>query len=131
MIDYGDIAFVQNDTGRVGGIGEARRVAEHAQRRGVQFVNHTFTSHHALSASLQPFAGSEHDSICEYPVEATALARDLTRDHLTPDGSGRVAAPEAPGLGLTLDLQAVRPYLLDVDISVGGKTLYQTPELTD
>jgi L-alanine-DL-glutamate epimerase-like enolase superfamily enzyme len=131
LIDYGDIAFVQIDTGRIGGIGEARRVAEHAQRRGVQFVNHTFTSHLALSASLQPFAGSETDSICEYPVEAMALARDLTREHLTPDGSGRVAAPEAPGLGLTLDLDAVRPYLLDVDISVGGKTLYQTPELTD
>ena len=28
-------------------------------QRGVTFVNHTFTTHLALSASLQPFAGLE------------------------------------------------------------------------
>ncbi|MFF3877914.1 mandelate racemase/muconate lactonizing enzyme family protein [Streptomyces sp. NPDC001978] len=130
LIDFGGIGFVQIDTGRVGGIGDANRVAQYAHARGVQFVNHTFTSHLALSASLQPFAGSEGDWICEYPVEAKPLARDLTRNHLTLDESGCVAAPEAPGLGMTLDLDAVRPYLLDVDITVGGKTLYSTPDLT-
>jgi len=131
LIEYGGVEFIQIDTGRVGGIGEAKRVADHARRHGVQFVNHTFTSHLALSASLQPFAGSEDDSICEYPVEAMPLARDLTRNHLTPDASGCVSAPDAPGLGMDLDLEAVRPYLLDVDITVGGTTLYRTPELTD
>jgi L-alanine-DL-glutamate epimerase-like enolase superfamily enzyme len=130
LIDFGGIGFVQIDTGRVGGIGDAKRVANYAQARGVQFVNHTFTSHLALSASLQPFAGSEGDWICEYPVEAKPLAKDLTRNHLSLDESGRVAAPEAPGLGMTLDLDAVRPYLLDVDITVNGKTLYSTPDLT-
>jgi L-alanine-DL-glutamate epimerase-like enolase superfamily enzyme len=64
LIDYGRVEFIQIDTGRIGGIGEAKRVADHARRHGVQFVNHTFTSHLALSASLQPFAGSEGDSIC-------------------------------------------------------------------
>jgi L-alanine-DL-glutamate epimerase-like enolase superfamily enzyme len=131
LIEYGGVQFIQIDTGRIGGIGDATRVAAYARRNGVQFVNHTFTSHLALSASLQPFAGSEEDSICEYPVEAMPLARDLTRNHLTPDGSGAIAAPESPGLGMVLDLEAVRPYLLDVDITVGGKSLYRTPELTD
>jgi L-alanine-DL-glutamate epimerase-like enolase superfamily enzyme len=130
LIDYGGIGFVQIDTGRVGGIADARRIAAYGQARGVRFVNHTFTSHLALSASLQPFAGSEGDWICEYPVEAKPLARDLTRNHLGLDESGRVAAPEAPGLGMTLDLDAVRAYLVDVDITVNGKTLYTTPDLT-
>jgi L-alanine-DL-glutamate epimerase-like enolase superfamily enzyme len=131
LIDYGGIGFVQVDTGRVGGIRDAKRVADHAHRRGVQFVNHTFTSHLALSASLQPFAGSEADTLCEYPVEAKPLALELTRNHLTMDGSGRVSVPEAPGLGMELDLEAVRPYLLDVEITVNGKTLYCTPELVE
>jgi L-alanine-DL-glutamate epimerase-like enolase superfamily enzyme len=130
LIDYGGVGFVQIDTGRVGGIGDAKRVADYAHHAGVQYVNHTFTSHLALSASLQPFAGSEQDDLCEYPVEAKPLARALTRNALTLDAAGRVSAPDAPGLGLALDLDAVRPYLLDVDITVGGRTLYRTPELT-
>ena len=63
-------------------------------------MNHTFTSHLALSASLQPFAGMESDWLCEYPVEAKALARKATTTHLELDADGTVAAPEAPGLGL-------------------------------
>ena len=57
LIDYGGIGFVQIDCGRIGGIGPAKQVADHAVARGVTYVNHTFTSHLALSASLQPFAG--------------------------------------------------------------------------
>ena len=37
-------------------------------REGVTYVNHTFTSHLALSASLQPYAGLAEYRICEYPV---------------------------------------------------------------
>jgi L-alanine-DL-glutamate epimerase-like enolase superfamily enzyme len=130
MIDFGGIGFIQIDTGRIGGIGDAKRVADYARSNGVQFVNHTFTSHLALSASLQPFAGAQGDWLCEYPVEAKSLARDLTRNHITPDENGCVAAPSAPGLGMELDLDAVQPYLVDVEITVNGQTLYHTPDLT-
>jgi L-alanine-DL-glutamate epimerase-like enolase superfamily enzyme len=129
LIDYGGIGFVQIDTGRVGGIGDSFRVAGYARERGVQFVNHTFTSHLALSASLQPFAGSAEDWLCEYPVEAKPLATALTSNRITVDGNGQVTVPDRPGLGMTLDLDAVRPYLLDVEVTVGGRTLYRTPEL--
>ena len=131
LIDFGGIGFVQIDTGRIGGIGDAKRVADHAHRAGVQFVNHTFTSHLALSASLQPFAGSEEDWLCEYPVEAKPLARDLTRGAIRRDAAGCVTTPDAPGLGLELDLDAVRRYLVDVEIILGGTTLYRTPDLTE
>ena len=52
LIDHGGIGFIQIDTGYIGGIGAAYRVAQYAQTQGVQFVNHTFTSQSALSASL-------------------------------------------------------------------------------
>ncbi len=129
LIDYGGIGFVQIDTGRVGGIGDALRVARHARSAGVTFVNHTFTSHLALSASLQPFAGLAADHLCEYPVEARTLARVATKTPLSLDDNGLVAAPAAPGLGLEVDLDAIRPYLVEVEISVNGTTLYQTPDL--
>jgi L-alanine-DL-glutamate epimerase-like enolase superfamily enzyme len=58
-IDYGKVGFIQIDCGRIGGIGPAKAVADYASRRGVTYVNHTFTSHLALSGSLQPMPGSQ------------------------------------------------------------------------
>lgn len=129
MIDHAGIGYAQIDTGRIGGIGPAHQVYRYAKASGVQFVNHTFTSTLALSASLQPYAGGM-EWLCEYPVEPQPLAADLTVQRLVPDAEGRIAAPDAPGLGLDLDLDAVRPYLRNVEIAVDGKTLYRTPELT-
>lgn len=129
LIDYGGVGFIQIDCGRIGGIGPAKQVADYAQNRGVTYVNHTFTSHLALSASLQPYAGLESHKICEYPGTPQALALAITRNHLDLDASGQVQAPEAPGLGMHVDLQALKPYLVEVSIEVSGKTLYTTPAL--
>lgn len=129
MIDHGGLGYVQIDAGRIGGIAPAKRVADYAQQRGVTYVNHTFTSHLALSASLQPFAGHPAGSICEFPIELKSLAWDMTVEHIIPDSNGQVNIPEGPGLGLTPNLEAAKPYLLDVEIAVGGKVLYRTPEL--
>ncbi|MEI8057059.1 MAG: mandelate racemase/muconate lactonizing enzyme family protein [Actinomycetes bacterium] len=130
MIDHGGVGFIQIDTGRVGGISTAHEVWKYAHDRGVQFVNHTFTSHLALSASLQPYAGAADDWICEYPVELKALARELTSTHIDVDADGTIRPPAKPGLGMELDLVAASKYLIDVDITVGGRTIYRTPELT-
>jgi L-alanine-DL-glutamate epimerase-like enolase superfamily enzyme len=127
LIDYGKIGYVQIDCGRIGGIGPAKAIADYAAARGVTYVNHTFTSHLALSASLQPYAGLEGDKICEYPVAPKSLAVDLTENHLKPDANGEVYAPDAPGLGMTVSPAALRQYRVDVEIRVGGKTLYATP----
>ena len=130
LIDYGGIGFVQIDCGRIGGIGPAKQVADYAAARGVTYVNHTFTSHLALSASLQPFAGLADHTICEYPVALKALAVELTSNHLTPDAAGQVAAPDAPGLGIAIDAQAVQRYHVDVELRVGGRTLYASPQFS-
>ena len=53
----------------------------------------------------------------------------MTRTAIEVDAEGKVRAPEGAGLGLELDLDAVRPFLLDVEIEVGGRVLYRTPEL--
>lgn len=129
MIDYAGIGYVQIDAGRIGGITIAKDVADYAQARGVTYVNHTFTSHLALSASLQPFAGLEQDVICEYPVELKSLAWEMTHEHIELDENGMVHAPDAPGLGMTPNGPALAPYLVDVNIEVNGQTLYRTPAL--
>ena len=128
LMAYGGIGFVQIDCGRIGGIGPAKQVADVAAARGVTYVNHTFTSHLALSASLQPYAGLATHTICEYPAAPKPLAVEITRNHLTPDAAGQVHAPDAPGLGMTVNPDALRQYRVDVEIRVGGHTLYATPD---
>ncbi len=129
LIDYGKIDFVQIDTGRIGGIGPSKAVADYAAEVGVTFVNHTFTTHLALSASLAPYAGVAEWEICEYPVEASPLAVELYHAELARDVEGLVRLRESPGLGVEPNLETIRRYLVPAEIKVGGQTLYATPEI--
>jgi len=129
LVDYGKVAFVQIDCGRIGGIGPAKRVADYAAGKGVTYVNHTFTSHLALCASLQPYAGLKDDVICEYPFTPKSVAWDMCANHIAPDANGEVRVPERPGLGIDVSLDGMKPYLVDVEIAAKGKVLYRTPKL--
>ncbi|WP_373505539.1 mandelate racemase/muconate lactonizing enzyme family protein [Aestuariivirga sp.] len=129
LIDYGKVGYVQIDCGRIGGIGPAKRAADYAVERGVTYVNHTFTSHLALCASLQPFAGLKDHVICEFPFAPKSVAWDMSETHLMPDANGEVKIPAAPGLGVTMSAAGMRKYLVEMEISVKGKTLYRTPKL--
>lgn len=123
MIDMAGIGFVQIDTGRIGGITSAYDVARYADPRGVRFVNHTFTTHLALSASIQPYAGLKEHDLCEYPFAPSALGRELAGVALAPDRNGLVHLPEAPGLGIEPDVVALRRYQQSVEIRVNGQPL--------
>lgn len=129
MIDHARLGYLQIDTGRVGGITTAKQLVDYAGSRNVRFVNHTFTSKLALSASLQPFAGVEADYLCEYPVAASSLANELTSTSLEPGADGCIHMPDAPGLGVEPDLEVIRKHLIDVHIEVAGKTIYQSPKI--
>ena len=129
LIDFGKVGFVQIDTGRIGGLGPAKEVADHAVAKGVTFVNHTFTSHLALSASIQPYAGLADHRIAEYPFAPSALARDLTVNHIMPDKDGMIRLPAGPGLAMTVNTAALRPYLKEVEIAVAGRTLFRSSAL--
>ena len=119
--------IAQTDCGRIGGLWPAKEVADYAVRKGVTYINHTFTSNLALSASLQPYAGLEHHTICEYPTTLKQLAVDLTRNHIVPDKNGLIHVPDAPGLGIEINPEALTRYKVDVEIKVGGKSIFATP----
>jgi L-alanine-DL-glutamate epimerase-like enolase superfamily enzyme len=123
LIDFGGIRFVQIDTGRIGGIGPAKAVADYASKHHITYVNHTFTTHLALSASLAPYFGVEAAEICEYPVEASDLAMQLTSNKMEMV-EGLIHASERPGLGMDVNIETVRKYAVDVRIQVGDKELF-------
>jgi L-alanine-DL-glutamate epimerase-like enolase superfamily enzyme len=128
LIEHGGVGFIQIDAGRIGGVTDAHRVARFADAAGVTYVNHTFTSSLALSASLQPYAGLERHVIAEYPTELQPLARELTKTRIERDANGEISAPDAPGLGVEPDLDAMVRYLEEVEIRVGGQVLFRSDE---
>jgi L-alanine-DL-glutamate epimerase-like enolase superfamily enzyme len=129
LVYRGGIKYLQIDAGRIGGISTAYEARKLAEAAGITYVNHTFTSNLALSASLQPFVGVESYQLAEYPTEMKPLARDLTVEKIVPGDDGLIRVPESPGLGITPDLETARKYLLQVKIEIGGKTLYETPTI--
>jgi L-alanine-DL-glutamate epimerase-like enolase superfamily enzyme len=129
LIDYGGVRFIQVDSARIGGIGPSKAVADHAVLHGVTYVNHTFTSHLALSASMQPFAGLADHRICEYPVEPKRVALAISSNHILPDHNGEVRAPDAPGLGIEVDIVGLTPYLRHIEISVDHERVFTSPEV--
>jgi L-alanine-DL-glutamate epimerase-like enolase superfamily enzyme len=124
LVDYARIGYLQVDAGRIGGITAARQAALHAHSSGVSFVNHTFTSNLALSASLQPYADFE-GGYAEVPVAMSPLAVAIGGP-LWSMKEGLVRAPEAPGLGVTPDLKRLAEYRVDVEIVVGGTRVWPT-----
>jgi L-alanine-DL-glutamate epimerase-like enolase superfamily enzyme len=126
LIDYWRVRYIQIDCGRIGGIGPAKRTADYAAAAGVTYVNHTFTSHLALSASLQPLVGLRDHTICEYPVALKQLAVDLTTNHISPNAAGEVLLSDAPGLGIDVNEAALKQYGVDVEILVDGKSLFKS-----
>ena len=128
LIDHGKVGFIQIDTGRIGGIGPSKRVCDHALAHGVTYVNHTFTTHLALSASLQPFAGIEKSWLCEYPVEPSNLAVELNHRELALNDDGQVQVPDKPGVGVEVNIDAIEAYLVQTEIKVGGRVLYRSPD---
>jgi len=129
LMEYGRVGYIQIDCGRIGGLGPAKQIADQAAKHGVTFVNHTFTSNLALSASLQPYAGLADHSLCEYPTNLQLLARDLTLNHIKPDANGEIVLPDAPGLGIEINPEALARYKVDVEIRVKGKTIFSTPSI--
>jgi L-alanine-DL-glutamate epimerase-like enolase superfamily enzyme len=125
MIDFASLGYVQIDAGRIGGITTAHAVSAHAALSKTQYVNHTFTTPLALSASLQPYAGLEEHSLCEYPTEPSPLARGFTSQRFLPDGERLIRLPEGAGLGLEPDVSALREYCVPVEIKVGERVVFQ------
>jgi L-alanine-DL-glutamate epimerase-like enolase superfamily enzyme len=129
LIDYANLGYIQIDAGRIGGLTTAKAVVDYAARRGVQFVNHTFTTDLALSASIQPYAGLETHGLCEFPGEPSQLAQDFSLTKLVPDSHGMVHLPETPGLGIEPDIRALEKYLVPIEINIRNRPVFQTASL--
>jgi L-alanine-DL-glutamate epimerase-like enolase superfamily enzyme len=124
-LENAGLSFIQIDAGRIGGITPSRIVCEMAQKRGVMYVNHTFKSRLSVASSLHVFADVAAFKYLEYPAAGSRLAVDLVKG-LDRDASGMVSLTEEPGLGVDVDLDVVREFMVPVKIALAGQTLFES-----
>ena len=129
LIVNGGIQFVQIDAGRIGGIMPSFQVRQLAERRGIQYVNHTFKSHLSLAAALHVFATNHDFDLLEYPAAGSELSQRLVTEPFPIESDGMVRVKELPGLGVRVDTEAIRPYLAPVRIEVSAETVFDQAPL--
>jgi L-alanine-DL-glutamate epimerase-like enolase superfamily enzyme len=129
MMTNAGLDFVQIDVGRIGGITEAKRVADKAHELGIQYVNHTFKSHLSVAASIHVFAGYEEFNLTEYPAGDSPLILGLTAPTgIFRDADGLVRASDRPGLGVEVNLDTIREYQRQVKIEIDGELLFKSSQ---
>ncbi len=129
IIVNGGVQFVQIDAGRIGGIMPSFQVRQLAEQRGVQYVNHTFKSHLSLAASLHVFATNPDFNLLEYPAAGSELSQRIVKEPFQTDTDGLVRVKELPGLGVEVDFEDIRPFLVPVNIEIGTETVFEQSSL--
>lgn len=103
----------QPDVALAVGMHRARQVAESANLRHRLFTPHTWSNGLGLLANLHVAAGVDAGPYLEFPFDPpgwTPERRDFFMRPLMIDGDGTLAVPDAPGLGVEIDWDAVARY---------------------
>ena len=129
LITNGGVQFIQIDTGRIGGIMPSFQVRQLAERHSIQYVNHTFKSHLSLAAALHVFATNPDFNLIEYPAAGSQLSQCIVKDPIIVDKDGYICVRELPGLGVQVDIDAIRPFLSCVNIQVDMETVFEQEPL--
>ncbi len=110
LMDRGKIDIVQVDLTRCGGFTEAMKIASLAADRGLPVVNHGFTTYINIASALHFLASIPNSFILEYVVEEGTVLRDEISSQDINLVDGWVHVPDGPGLGVTLNEEAVARY---------------------
>jgi L-alanine-DL-glutamate epimerase-like enolase superfamily enzyme len=108
-LQAGAFDVVQPDVTKVGGISEERRIAWMARENGVRFIPHGWNTAVGLAADLQLASAFADTDLVEY-LTGSPYVDEIAVGGWKLDDDGMLAIPDAPGLGLELDLDAVAKY---------------------
>ena len=105
----GALDIVQPDATKVGGISESRRIAWMAEDYGVRFVPHGWNTAVGLAADLQLASAFPDTDLVEYLI-GSPYVDGIVERAWSLDDEGMLAIPDEPGLGISLDREALARY---------------------
>lgn len=113
-IEVGQVAVVQPDINRCGGLTEIRRIADMAELYGVQVIPHAWKT--GITAACGRHAHAACTAIPRFEFLSPELFDSvLRRELVAPEPTieeGFMRLPDGPGLGVELVPEAVEKYLL-------------------
>ncbi|MFC8937994.1 mandelate racemase/muconate lactonizing enzyme family protein [Streptomyces griseoincarnatus] len=101
--------IVQPDTTKGGGLSESRRIGWAAQDLGIRLIPHGWNTAIGLAADLQLSSALASTDLVEYKT-GSAYVDDLVTGGWPLDADGYLDIPSGPGLGVSLDQEAVEKY---------------------
>jgi D-galactarolactone cycloisomerase len=105
-LQAGAFDVVQPDVTKVGGISEERRIGWMAQEHGARFVPHGWNTAIGLAADLHLASVFPDTDLVEY-IDGSPYVDEIVIDPWRLDADGMLPIPDAPGLGIRLDMDAV------------------------
>ncbi len=114
LIDRRAVDLVHPDLGSAGGILETKRINDYASERGIA------TNYHYAGSPIGFYASVHAAAACQYfgVLEHHSVGNERWYNLIAGDASGvfdrgYTHVPEGPGLGIELNLDAVREYLVE------------------
>ena len=98
--------IVQPDVTKVGGISEQIQIARMANAFGVKYVGHGWNTAVGLAADLQLAAAIPTADLVEF-IGGSPYIDEIVQTPWSLDADGMLAIPDVPGLGITLNLEAL------------------------
>ena len=110
VADAFDIA--QPDLTVFGGFTEAQRLAQMLDDTGRRTVPHAYNTDITIAANLHFLATRQDADLIEYSTSPSRLRQGLVRGLAPIDADGMIPVPTGPGLGVTLNADAVAEFAL-------------------
>ena len=101
--------IVQADVTKVGGISEERRIAWMAMENGVRFIPHGWNTAIGLAADLRLASAFPDTDLVEY-LTGSHFIDDIVVGGWHLDADGMLPIPDQPGLGVSLNREALGEY---------------------
>lgn len=101
--------IVQPDVTKVGGISEERKIAWMAEENGIRFIPHGWNTAFGLASDLHLGSASQHTELVEY-LTGSPFIDEIVEVPWQLDSCGMLAVPDGPGLGISLNFDAVEKY---------------------
>jgi D-galactarolactone cycloisomerase len=108
-LEAGAFDIVQPDVTKVGGLSEERRIAWMAREHGIKFIPHGWNTAVGLAADLQLASAFPETDLVEY-LDGSPFIDEIVQTPWRLDTDGMLTIPNAPGLGLKLNPDALRKY---------------------
>lgn len=108
-LEAGAFDIVQPDVTKCGGLSEERRIALMARDHGVRFIPHGWNTALGLAADLHLASAFADTDLVEY-LTGSPFIDEIAAGGWQLDADGMLAIPNTPGLGVTVNLDAVADF---------------------